>query len=103
MNVIPACLNTVINLVDKLVVKEFMKGLKGVHESKRKDAWNTRYLSLVGKLDDGFDIRRKDKKKSDEIAAFFGTEIAKEVENLYDDIVSEMRLGNVPVNVELEV
>ena len=25
VNVIPACLNTVINLVDKLVVKEFMK------------------------------------------------------------------------------
>ena len=73
-----------------------MKGLKDVHQSKRKEAWNTRYLSLVGKLDDEFDIRRKNIKKSDEIVAFFGTEMTEEEEDLYDDNCVRVETGKCP-------
>ena len=69
MNVIPASINTVINHVEKFVIKEFVKGLKDVDLQKRKDAWKTRYLTFVGKLDDGFDIKRNNKKRSKENSA----------------------------------
>ena len=72
MGVIPASRTTVNKAVQTLVFKDYLKNLKDVTASKRGPKWNERYRIMKGQLEDGFDIKRKDKTKSDEMISYLG-------------------------------
>ena len=97
MGVIPASRTTVNKAVQTLVFKDYLKNLKDVTASKRGPKWNERYRIMKGQLEDGFDIKRKDKTKSDEMASYLGTDTApEEEEELYKDNCVRNEDGRCP-------